>query len=170
MQWSLNSFDLGRSLGKGKFGRVYMVRTKTNPPFICALKCLIKEELVSCRVEKQLRREIEIQSNLRCVLRWLDPGGALWSVDLLTLWFQIRHPNILRLYGYFHDAEKVYIMLEFAGQGEMYKQLQRQNRFSEKRSSRVGLFFVVSSSSANGRKLMTVVHWMNRIDRSTSIK
>ena len=45
-----------------------MARTKTEPKFILALKCLHKEELVKAKVEKQLRREIEIQSHLACVL------------------------------------------------------------------------------------------------------
>lgn len=63
--FSLASFEIGRPLGKGKFGRVYMARTKAEPKFIVALKCLHKEELVKAKVEKQLRREIEIQSHLR---------------------------------------------------------------------------------------------------------
>lgn len=66
--FTLSSFEIGRPLGKGKFGRVYMARTKTEPKFILALKCLHKEELVKAKVEKQLRREIEIQSHLACVL------------------------------------------------------------------------------------------------------
>ncbi|GAA95065.1 uncharacterized protein L969DRAFT_89370 [Mixia osmundae IAM 14324] len=110
-RWSLSSFDMGKSLGKGKFGRVYMVRTKKEPKFILALKCLYKAELIGHRVEIQLRREIEIQQNL-------------------------RHPNILRLYGYFHDEKRVFLMLEFAAKGELYKQLSRHGRFGEKRSSR----------------------------------
>lgn len=44
-----------------------MARTKAAPHFIVALKCLHKEELVKAKVEKQLRREIEIQSHLRYV-------------------------------------------------------------------------------------------------------
>lgn len=111
-EWRLNSFDMGRPLGKGKFGRVYMVRTKTEPKFILALKCLYKSELVEGKVEKQTRREIEIQKNL-------------------------RHPNVLRLYGFFHDEKRIFLMLEFAGQGELYKQLSRTGCFGEKRSSRV---------------------------------
>lgn len=63
--FSLASFEIGRPLGKGKFGRVYMARTKAEPKYIVALKCLHKEELVKSKVEKQLRREIEIQSHLR---------------------------------------------------------------------------------------------------------
>ncbi|KAH8114812.1 kinase-like protein [Phellopilus nigrolimitatus] len=109
--WDLNSFDIGRGLGKGKFGRVYMVRTKREPLYILALKCLYKSEIVESKVEKQIRREIEIQQNL-------------------------RHPHILRLYGYFHDEKRIFLMLEFAGKGELYKQLNKAGSFSEKRSSR----------------------------------
>ncbi|CCO29150.1 aurora kinase A [Rhizoctonia solani AG-1 IB] len=110
-EWHLTDFDMGRPLGKGKFGRVYMVRTKCPPQYIVALKCLYKSEIVQCQVEKQIRREIEIQQNL-------------------------RHPNVLRLYGYFHDTKRIFLMLEFAGKGELYKQLSKQGRFTEKRSSR----------------------------------
>jgi serine/threonine protein kinase len=56
-----------------------------------------------------------------------------------------RHPNILRLHGYFHDEKRIFLMLEFAGRGELYKQLHKFHHFSEKRSSRVrppSLFFI----------------------------
>lgn len=66
-QWSMTSFEIGRALGKGKFGRVYMARTRQPPGYIVALKCMYKKELIDSRVEKQLRREIEIQMNLRYV-------------------------------------------------------------------------------------------------------
>ncbi|KAJ7356624.1 kinase-like protein [Mycena albidolilacea] len=110
-EWSLHSFDMGRPLGKGKFGRVYMVRTKTAPNYILALKTLYKCELVKNKVEKQTRREIEIQQNL-------------------------RHPNIIRLFGFFHDETRIFLMVEFAGKGELYKQLSKHGCFTEKRSSR----------------------------------
>ena len=32
-----------------------------------------------------------------------------------------RHNNILRLYGYFYDEHKVYLILEYAPKGELYK-------------------------------------------------
>ncbi|VDB91791.1 unnamed protein product [Peniophora sp. CBMAI 1063] len=111
-EWRLKDLDIGRPLGKGKFGRVYMVRTKIEPHFILALKCQYKSEIVENKVEKQIRREIEIQQNL-------------------------RHPNVLRLYGYFHDEKRIFLMLEFAAQGELYKQLTKAPyHFSESRSSR----------------------------------
>ena len=96
-------FEIGKPLGKGKFGRVYLARERSSG-FVCALKVLHKSELQQGKVEKQVRREIEIQSNL-------------------------RHPNILRLYGHFHDSKRVFLILEFAGKGELYKHLRKEHRF-----------------------------------------
>lgn len=51
-------------MGRGKFGRVYLARERrTN--YMVALKTLYKKELVKGRVEKQVLREIEIQSHLK---------------------------------------------------------------------------------------------------------
>ncbi|KAK6079273.1 serine threonine-protein kinase eg2 [Seiridium cupressi] len=105
IKFHLGMFEIGRPLGKGKFGRVYLARERSNG-FICALKVLHKNELQQGRVEKQVRREIEIQSNL-------------------------RHPNVLQLYGHFHDSKRVFLILEFAGKGELYKHLRKENRFPE---------------------------------------
>lgn len=107
--WQLADFDIGRPLGRGKFGNVYLAREK-NSKYIVALKVLFKNQLQQSNVEHQLRREIEIQSHL-------------------------RHPNILRLYGYFYDANRVYLILEYAAKGELYKELQRAGRFDERRTA-----------------------------------
>ena len=55
---------------------LYVLLKQSN--HIVALKVLFKSQLQQSQVEHQLRREVEIQSHL-------------------------RHPNILRLYGYFYD-------------------------------------------------------------------
>jgi hypothetical protein len=62
--WSLDDFEIGRKLGKGRFGNVYVAREKRTK-FIVALKVIFKEQLEQNKVEHQLRREIEIQSHLR---------------------------------------------------------------------------------------------------------
>ncbi|XP_030359048.1 aurora kinase A isoform X2 [Strigops habroptila] len=108
-QWCLDDFEIGRPLGKGKFGNVYLAREKQSK-FILALKVLFKTQLEEAGVEHQLRREVEIQSHL-------------------------RHPNILRLYGYFHDVTRVYLILEYAPRGEVYKELQKLTKFDEQRTA-----------------------------------
>lgn len=104
-KFHLGMFEIGKPLGKGKFGRVYLAKERLTG-FVCALKVLHKSELQQGKVEKQVRREIEIHSNL-------------------------RHPNILRFYGHFHDSKRVFLILEFAGKGELYKHLRKENRFPE---------------------------------------
>ena len=104
-QWVLDDFDVGKALGKGKFGRVYQAREKKSQ-HIVALKLLFKTELAAANVEKQVRREIEIQSHL-------------------------RHENIIRLYGYFYDDKRVYLILEYAARGEVFSELKKAGKFSE---------------------------------------
>ncbi|KAL4880502.1 kinase-like domain-containing protein [Aspergillus karnatakaensis] len=101
----LGMFEIGKPLGKGKFGRVYLAKERSSG-FVCALKVLHKSELQQGGVQKQVRREIEIQSNL-------------------------RHPNVLRLYGHFQDSKRIFLILEFAGRGELYKHLRKEHRFPE---------------------------------------
>lgn len=108
--FSLQSFEVGKKLGRGKFGQVYAVREKRTG-FICALKSMKISELKDYRHERQFLREVEIHANL-------------------------LHPNILRLYGYFHDKKRVFLIVEFAAQGELYRHLQREGRFSEAKASK----------------------------------
>ena len=48
-----------------------------------------------------------------------------------TYLFHCSHPHILRLFGYFYDSTRVYLILEFAPKGELYKELQKKQRFDE---------------------------------------
>lgn len=68
--WTLDDFEIGKPLGKGRFGTVYLAREKSSQ-FIVALKVLSKRMIKQCKQEHQLRREIEIQSHLRYVFKFL---------------------------------------------------------------------------------------------------
>ncbi|KAG9068627.1 hypothetical protein KI688_010903 [Linnemannia hyalina] len=63
-EWCLDDFELVRPLGKGQFGRVYSMRERRTG-FVVAMKVLLKSELLNANMEHQLRREIDIQSNLK---------------------------------------------------------------------------------------------------------
>lgn len=104
-RWDINDFEIGRPLGNGKFGRVYLAREKRTK-YIVALKVLDKDEVISNEVYNQIKREVEIQSHL-------------------------KHPNVLRLFGYFYDNKRVYLILEYAPGGELYKKLCERKRFDE---------------------------------------
>lgn len=62
--FTIDDFEIGRPLGKGKFGNVYLAREKKSH-FIVALKVLFKSQIEKEGVEHQLRREIEIQAHLQ---------------------------------------------------------------------------------------------------------
>jgi len=75
--WELSDFVIGKALGKGKFGNVYLAKEKKSKLNV-ALKVLFKNQMVSGSAPLLLRREVEIQSRL-------------------------DHVCILRLFGYFHN-------------------------------------------------------------------
>lgn len=53
-----------------------------------------------------------------------------------------RHPNILRMFNYFHDEKRVYLILEYAMDGELFKVLQKERKFPEDRAAKV-FFFII---------------------------
>ncbi|KAK3149240.1 hypothetical protein QOZ80_3AG0214780 [Eleusine coracana subsp. coracana] len=104
-EWSMSDFEIGKYIGEGKFGKVYLAREKKSG-YVVALKVMFKEKLEKYRFHAHLRREIEIQSGL-------------------------DHPNVLRLFAWFHDEERIVLVLEYAARGELYKVLRSAGRFSE---------------------------------------
>ncbi|CAF4112016.1 unnamed protein product, partial [Rotaria magnacalcarata] len=103
--WTIEDFEIGNLLGRGRFGYVYCGREKQTR-FVVALKILFKAQLKNSKMEQQVKREIEIQSNL-------------------------KHPNILRLYGFFHDEQRIYLLLEYAPGGELYRRMQTEKVLRE---------------------------------------
>lgn len=77
-----------------------------------ALKVIFKEQIEKYGLHHQLKREMDIQFNL-------------------------RHPNILRLYGWFHDDQRIFLILEYALNGELYRELRKSGYFSEKQAATV---------------------------------
>jgi serine/threonine protein kinase len=53
------------------------------------------------------------------------------------------------MYGYFWDENRIYIILEFAPGGELYKQLTNRGHFSETVTARYSAIFCVTSALLN---------------------
>lgn len=83
---SIDNFTIGKRLGKGRFGNVYMAQDKATR-FLCAIKVIDIKQCKEAGMEDQLVEEIKLQ--MFC-----------------------RHPNILRMYGCFRDETRVYLILE----------------------------------------------------------
>ncbi|XP_031103963.1 serine/threonine-protein kinase Aurora-3-like isoform X1 [Ipomoea triloba] len=84
--------------------------------YVVALKIIFKEQIEKYMLHHQLRRELETQSSL-C------------------------HPNVLRLFGWFHDDERIFLILEYAYGGELYKELHKSGTFSEEQAANITVAF-----------------------------
>ncbi|KAI7903085.1 kinase-like domain-containing protein [Cokeromyces recurvatus] len=104
-KWTIEDFEVGRHLGTGKFGVVYLAREKYSEQLV-ALKVLKKKQLEKADVVHFLKREIEIQAHL-------------------------DHENITHLYGYFHNQDFIYLVLEYGGDSDLHTCLQAYKKFSE---------------------------------------
>ncbi|EQC26526.1 AUR protein kinase [Saprolegnia diclina VS20] len=111
--WTIHDFDIGRELGRGRFGQVFLAREKSSRK-ILAIKILTKEQLHLGGVVQQLKREVEIHS-------------------------RIRHPHILPLYATFQDDTKVYLVLKYAPHGDLFTRLKNAQcgRLDERTAARV---------------------------------
>jgi aurora kinase, other len=101
-EWRLSDFEIGRRLGRGKFGKVYVAREKRSG-FVCALKVLRRTEVARYRVERQVVCELEVQRRL---------SG------------QCAH--LVSLHAWFCDNHGIYLVLEYAPGGELYAAMLRQ--------------------------------------------
>ena len=93
-EWTLADFEIGKPLGSGKFGHVYLAREKRSK-CVVALKVLCKKQLMDSGLTQNIIREIEIHCHL-------------------------QHENIINFYGYFYDERKIYLILEWAPFGALW--------------------------------------------------
>lgn len=106
LNWTLDDFEIGIKLGEGKFGRVYLAREKAGRRTIIAIKAIKKDDIKKEKIKYQLVREIELQKHL-------------------------HHFNILKMFGYFYDDKRVYIILEYAPEGSLYRVLKKASSMNQ---------------------------------------
>lgn len=102
---SLEDFELVKVIGKGSFGKVTLVRKKSDGR-LYAMKVLSKPNIIK-------RKQVEHTKTERRIL------GS------------INHPFIVRLHYAFQTEEKLYFVLDYAAGGELFFHLSRMKRFPE---------------------------------------
>lgn len=99
-------------LSRGKYGHVMLVREKQTK-LLFVLKMMLLDQLkANEKFMRNFRREVEIHARL-------------------------NHPNILKMYGWFKESDKFFIILEYCPDGELFGHMQNQigHKFSEEVSS-----------------------------------
>ena len=107
----LDIYEVKNKLGKGKFGLVKLGIDKKTGQKV-AIKIMKKSNMDSSDLEL-VRTEIEILKIC-------------------------QHPNIIRLYNVFENADYMYIIMEYCSGGDLFSYLENRNfRVSEKRASTI---------------------------------
>jgi len=99
-----STFQIGQVLGKGSFGTVRIARSRKTG-FLYAVKILKKVEILNARQAEHVFDEKRIME--------ITNG----------------HPSIITMFGTFQDERNLYMVLELAQGGEMFKLLRRLERF-----------------------------------------
>jgi serine/threonine protein kinase len=102
---SLKDYTIDKLLGQGAFGKVYKVSSKKNKQ-VYALKVIMKEEVKKYKLEKQMQNEVKI----------------MYSLD---------HRNVVKLYDHFEDDESIYLIIEFAEEGQLMDKIKKGAKLSE---------------------------------------
>lgn len=92
-------------LGRGAYSLVYKVKDRISNEFF-ALKIIDKMKLSQQRLNKRLKNEISLQTEL-------------------------SHECIVKLFDYFEDQENVYLLLELCSGGELFTHIKTESRLSE---------------------------------------
>lgn len=103
--WVLDDFCPEERVGNGQYGTVYRAYEKRSR-YEVALKVIDIAKIAEHDFFTQTKSEIEIHHRL-------------------------RHPNILRLFGYFYDDKSVYVVLEYAPYGNLYQKIKREKKLEE---------------------------------------
>lgn len=62
----------------------------------------------------------------------LQHGGDILLKREISIHRNLLHPNIIQLFDNFEDDKNVYLIMEYAENGNLYKQMKKQGKFSEK--------------------------------------
>ncbi|KAL7491338.1 hypothetical protein ACHAWT_001927, partial [Skeletonema menzelii] len=112
-RFELSDLEIKRTLGIGAFGRVKLVKVKSekvskgeNPTQTYALKCLSKRAIVDSGLQDHVINEKVIMSEL-------------------------NHPFILTFHCAMQDEHNIYFLLEVLLGGELFRTLRQEGQFSE---------------------------------------
>jgi len=106
---SLEDFQIIKTLGKGSFGKVLLVKSTLEEGKYYAMKVLKKSMLKQKKQIVHTKTEREILE-------------------------KIKHPFLVRLYFAFQNKEKLFLLTEFIPGGEIFYHLRKVGCFSEERT------------------------------------
>ncbi|KAI5074453.1 hypothetical protein GOP47_0010414 [Adiantum capillus-veneris] len=105
MRTRVGNYELGRTLGSGNFAKVKLARNLDTGKQV-AIKILEKNKIVKDKMTDQIKREV---STMKLV----------------------KHPNIVELYEVMASKSKIYFVLEYVTEGELFSKIARRGKLKE---------------------------------------
>ncbi|OMJ85159.1 hypothetical protein SteCoe_13549 [Stentor coeruleus] len=118
-----------KPLGSGAYGEVWLCNHKLTQE-LRAVKILLKVGMSQQEIDN---REVFIEVE---ILKSLD------------------HPNILKVYEYFEDEGKYYIVMEFCRHGDLFDRLQKVKKFSEPTAAKIIKQIFSALNYLHGQKII----------------
>lgn len=105
---SLSDFELIKVVGRGSFGKVYLVKRNNTESYYAM---------------KKLRKEVVAKRNL--FIKTQAERDILEKID---------SPFIVKLHYAFQTPAKLYFVMDFLNGGELFWHLRKDQKFSERRA------------------------------------
>ncbi|CAM9116054.1 unnamed protein product, partial [Ectocarpus sp. 12 AP-2014] len=102
----ISSYEIGREIGSGAFGTVNIAEHRTSGEKV-AIKCISKSKIQRSNMGTQVKKEI-------------------------TTMKKLDHPNIVNIKEVLMSNTHLYLVLEYAGGGELFSKIATQGKLSEK--------------------------------------
>ncbi|CAN0562778.1 unnamed protein product, partial [Ectocarpus sp. 12 AP-2014] len=106
----ISNYDIGKEIGSGAFGTVNIGEDRTTGEKV-AVKCISKSRIQRSNMGSQVKREITTMKTL-------------------------HHPNIVSIKEVLMSNTHLYLVLEYAGGGELFTKIASQGKLPEKVSKR----------------------------------
>lgn len=115
---NLNHFDIVKVIGRGSFGKVYLVKKKDTGEFY-AMKVLKKEAISSS-------------------------SQRLHTIAERRILQEINSSFIVKLHYAFQNPDKLYFVMDFLNGGEMFTHLRKNIKFTEKKTRFYGAELILA--------------------------
>ena len=125
----LEDFKVLKMVGKGTFGKVYLVENAQFPGKLYAMKCIRKDVVL----ENEQMENIQLEK------------------DILR---SVNHPFLVNMEFVFQNEFRIYFIMQFINGGELYRHLVQVKRFKEQQAKFFAAQVALALGHLHSRKIL----------------
>ena len=125
----LEDFKIKKMIGKGTFGKVYLVELSTRPGQLYAMKCIRKDIII----ENEQMDNIQLEKDI------------LYTID---------HPFLVNMEYVFQNEFRIYFLMHFVKGGELFRHLVQVKRFQEEQAKFFAAQVALALAHLHSKKIL----------------